>query len=129
MTFKEIYNRIIPLWREKIDFSDGMIIASKNSLKTLGGTPASTTNFYSQALSSQWGAVEEAVGQEDTFGKLMVWTMYQVFHKHANALFEQGIFSLNPTSIDKNEIEAQYFKNLNDESWEEELARYERIIE
>lgn len=129
MTFKEIYNRIIPLWGEKIDFSDGMIIASKNSLKTLGGAPANTTNFYSQTLSKQWSAVEEAVGQEDTFGKLMVWTLYEVFHRHANILFEQGIFSLNPISIDKKEIEAQYFKNLNDESWEEELSQYQRIIE
>lgn len=129
MTFKAIYDSIIPLWGETIDFSDGMIIESKNALKTLGGTPANTTNFYSQTLSNQWAAVEEVVEKEDTFRRLMVWTMYQVFHRHAHTLFEQEILSLKPAAIDKEEIEAQYFKNLKDENWEDELAQYERTIE
>lgn len=129
MTFKAIYDSVIPLWEETIDFSDGMIIESKNTLKTLGGTSASATNFYSQTLSNQWAAAEEAVEKENTFGRLMVWTMYQVFHRHAHTLFEQEILSLVPSTIGKEEIEAQYFKNLKEENWEDELAQYERLIE
>jgi hypothetical protein len=130
MTFKEIYYRIIPLWEENIDFSDGMYVESKNSLKGLGkNTTTPATNLYSGKLSKQWNAVEDTVGQEDTFGKLMVWTMYQVFQRHATRHFEQNIFRLKPAEVDKKEIEEQYFKNLSEETWEKELSQYERIIE
>ena len=56
----------------------------------------------------------------------MVWTMYQIFHRHAIELFQKGIFELIPNSISKKEIEEQYFINLNEESWEKELSIYKR---
>lgn len=129
MTFKEIYESIIPAWGEKIDFSDGMLLEAKSYKKTFGATPAATANFFSPALSKQWNEVEETIGKENTFADLMVWTMYQVFHRHARQFFEQGTFSLNPTSIAKSEIEAQYFHNLQEDAWAEELAHYDRTIE
>jgi hypothetical protein len=130
MTFKEIYHRILPLWGENIDFSDGMYVESKNTLKGLGkNTTAPATNLYSEKLSKQWNDIEDSVGQEDTFGELMVWTMYQIFQRHATRLFEQNIYKLKPSAVDKKEIEEQYFKNLSEETWEKELSQYERIIE
>lgn len=129
MTFKEIYDRIIPLWGSKIDFSDGVISNPENALETPTTSPLSNNSFYSKTLSLLWDTVEETVGYEDTFGDAMVWAMYQVFHTNARYLFQNGIFSLDPMTVGKQEIEEQYFSNLHDESWEEELSQYERIIE
>jgi len=129
MTFKEIYDSVIPVWGEKIDFSDGMLIEAKPSKKASGVNPPAASNFFSPALSKYWNEVEETIGQENTYADLMVWTMYQVFHRHARQLFEQGAFSLDPTSISKSEIEAQYFHNLQEDAWSGELAHYERIID
>lgn len=127
MTFIEIYNRIIPYWGEKIDFSDGRIFDPEH--KTPGTTPSGEDSFYSKSFSKQWDEIEEIVGHEDAFGDLMVWTTYQVFHRHARQLFSKGIFILNPTDISKTEIEQQYYRNIQGDSWEEELAEYERILE
>jgi len=129
MTFKDIYDSVIPVWGEQIGFSDGMLLEAKPSKKAFGATPAAAANFFSPALSKYWNEVEETIGKENTYADLMVWTMYQIFHRHARQLFEQGTFSLNPTSIAKSEIEAQYFHNLQEDAWAEELAHYERTIE
>jgi len=118
MTFKEIYDRIIPLWGNLINFSDGSAIDSSTN----------DSYFRSNALSRLWDDIEETVGHEDTFGDLMVWTMYQVFHKYAKRLFLQEVFMLDPKTIDQREIEEQYFMNLQAEGWEAELAGYERIV-
>lgn len=125
MTFIEIYNRIITYWRDQIDFADGVIFEPEH--KTPGTTPNGSESFRSRTFSSQWDSIEHVVGFEDTFGDLMVWTMYQVFHRHAVQLFRKNVFSLNPKDISKDEIEEQFFSNLNNEGWEAELAEYERI--
>lgn len=129
MTFKEIYDRIIPLWGELIDISDASDVKPENAVDTPGTTPSNDNYFHSNSLSKLWDKIEETVGHEDTFGDQMVWTMYQVFHRHASRLFSNGIFVFDPRTIDKREIEEQYFGNLNTESWEDELANYERTIE
>lgn len=128
MTFTEVYKRIIQLWGDSIEFSDGNNTKPKNAFDTPGTTPTNDNYFHSESFSQLWTNIEEIVGTDDTYGDLMVWTMYQVFHRHAKNLFQNGIVCLSPKAIDKNEIEAQYFINLNGESWEEELAQYERII-
>ncbi|MCE9540464.1 MAG: hypothetical protein K8R85_14785 [Bacteroidetes bacterium] len=127
MTFIEIYNRIITHWGDKIDFSDGVIFEPKH--KTPGNTPTGDKSFQSGSFFRQWGEIEETVGHDDTYGDLMVWTMYQVFHRHARQLFRKDIFTLNPKDIGKAEIEKQYYDNLHEESWEEELITYVRTIE
>jgi|ERR1700758_1344408 len=129
MTFKEIYNRIIPYWGDKVDFSDALISKTDNTIDTPGTTPTGDNYFHSTLLSRQWDAIEETVGHDDTYGNLMVWTLYQVFHKHASQLFGQNIHSFNPKDIDKKEIEEQYFKNLAEDTWEDELSKYQRVIE
>ncbi len=127
MTFIEIYNRIINHWGDKIDFSDGVLFEPDH--KTPGTTPTDDKSFQSNLFSKQWDNIEEIVGTDDTYGDLMVWTMYQVFHRHAVQLFQKNIYQLKPTDIDKKEIEEQYFNNLNAESWEEELLNYKRVLE
>lgn len=77
MTFIEIYNRIIPLWGDKIDFLDGRIFDPEGKTPTI--IPSADYTFQSDSLSRQWDGIENAVGHDDTFGDLMVWTMYQVF--------------------------------------------------
>ncbi len=127
MKFVEIYNRIITHWGDKIDFSDGAIFEPEH--KTPGTTPSGEDSFQSNSFSRKWGEIEEIVGLDDTFGDLMVWTMYQVFHRHARQLFRKNIFTLNPKDISKTEIGNQYYDNLHAESWEEELTKYERTTE
>ena len=127
MTFIEIYSRIIPFWGDKIDFSDGRIFDPES--KKSGTVPLEDFPFQSDSLSRLWDGIENAIRNDDTFGDLMVWTMYQVFHRNARKLFLKNIFSLNPTVISKTEIEEQYYGNLQNESWEEELNDYERAID
>ena len=117
MTFKEIYDRIIPLWGKTLDFNDGKIIKSDDD-----------NGFYSPKLSDQWTKIEEMVGREEPYSELMVWTMYQVFHRHARGLFSDKIYHLNPADISKEEIEEEYYINLQDENWKEEFQNYRRVI-
>jgi len=116
MTFKEIYDRIIPLWGDLINISDAQEVKPKNTIYTPGTTPSNGRFFRFKSLSLLWDKIEESVGHKDTFGDQMVWTMYQVFHRHASRLFSNGIFVFDPRAIDKKEIEEQYFNNLNTES-------------
>lgn len=105
MKFVEIYNRIITHWGDKIDFSDGTIFEPEH--KTPGTTPSGENSFHSHSFSRQWDEIEEIVGHDDTYGDLMVWTMYQVFHRHSRQLFRKNIFTLNPKDISKTEIQKQ----------------------
>jgi len=127
MQFIEIYNRIIAHWGDKIDFSDGAI--SEPEHITPGTTPTQDKSFFSLSFAAQWDRIEEAVGHEDSYSDLMVWTMYQVFHTHARQLFLQKEYKLNPKEISMSEIEEQYYCNLQEEGWEKEFATYERNAE
>ncbi len=112
MTFAEIYDRIIPFWGNVIEFHDGELIGDGL--------------FRSANLGTLWDKIEAEVGNEDTFGALMVWTTYQEIHKYALQLFENKVYSLNPKDIDKKDLEESYFQNLKVEGWEHELSLYER---
>lgn len=57
---------------------------------------------------------------------LMVWTMWQEFHKTARHSFKKGIFQFDPKNVSKELIENRYFTNLNDELYEKELKLYIR---
>ncbi|GHA80778.1 hypothetical protein [Pontibacter akesuensis] len=129
MTFNEIYSRILPFWGETIDFSDGMILEAKPQKKGLSIMPQAASNFYSPTFSNRWNEAEEAVAKEDVYGKVMVWTMYQLFHRQARQLFEKGTFTLAPATINKVELETLYFKNLQEDAGEEEIGHYQRVVE
>ena len=117
MTFQDIYNRIIPHWGDKIEFDDGKIISNIYS---------ATPGFLSEKLSNKWNKIEETVGNEDKFGELMVWTIFQIIHKHAKINFLNGNYSIKTEDLNQEEIEEQYFENLKGEGWEEELKNYKR---
>lgn len=118
MKFKTIYDRILPLWGNNINFSDAET--------TDGNLVFTEENFYSKKLEKKWDEIQEKVGEDDTYGDLMVWTMFTVFQRNAAKLANQHINYFKTISIDPKEIEAEYFDNLHQESWEEELAGYER---
>ena len=119
MKFKEIYERILPLWGNNIKFSDAEII---------NGSVFDEENFYSKKLEKKWDEIQELVGEEDTYADLMVWTMYKIFIKHAAIAANKEINYIKISTIDQKEIEVEYFENLHQESWEEELLNYEREI-
>lgn len=129
MTFKEIYERILPLWGPEIAFPDAMIMETKQNYKTLSGAAGAKSHFYSKMFSDQWQAVSEAIAPDDAYGDLMVWTLYQVFQEQARRKFEQNQYSFSPDSVPKKEVEARYYQNLQDQGWEEQLAGYERITD
>jgi hypothetical protein len=114
MTFKEVYDKIIPHWGEFIKFDDGQI------------DPTDESYFFSNLFSEQWNRIEKEVGYSDPFQELMVWTMYQIFHGYCLQLFYEEEYFLTPSDIDEDEIEEMYFQNLNGKAWEKELVQYER---
>jgi hypothetical protein len=116
MRFTEIYEHVLPYWGLEIDFSDGEIIDIGDD----------ETGFFSARLSHLWNKVEEEVGYENSYYELMVWTMYQVFHQKARALFEEDKYFLLPAEISPWEIEEQYFNNLKAKIWERERRDYLR---
>jgi hypothetical protein len=129
MTFIEIYQRIIPLWGPEITFSDGVLMEAQKNFKTLSGAAGARSHFYSRMFSDQWQAVADTIAPEDAYGDLMVWTLYQVFQDQAQQKFEQNQYSFSPAAVAKKDIEERYFKNLQDQGWEEQLAGYERVTE
>jgi len=121
MKFNEIYDRILPLWGNNVNFSDA---------ETSDGSDVFTEdNFLSKKMEKKWDQIQDIVGEEDTYGDLMVWTMFQAFQSHAAKLCNQKTDYFKPTTIEPKEIEVLYFDNLHHESWEEELAGYEREID
>lgn len=118
MKFKEIYDRILPLWGNNINFSDAET--------TDGSTTFTVENFFSKKMEKKWDEIQENVGEDDTYGDLMVWTMFVVFQRNAAKLANQNINYFKSSSISSEEIEEEYYDNLQQESWEEELAGYER---
>jgi hypothetical protein len=129
MTFIEIYQRIIPLWGQEIAFPDGVIMETKHKYKTLSGAAGAKSHFYSKTFSDQWQAVADAIAPDDAYGDLMVWTLYQVFQEQARNQFEQNQYAFSPAAVPKKEIEERYYKNLQDQGWEAQLAGYERATE
>lgn len=120
MKFKEIYDRILPHWGNNINFSDAETVDNDATF--------TEDNFYSKKLEKKWDQVQEIVGEDDTYGDLMVWTMYLIFQIKAAELCNQKIDYFKISTINPTEVEALYFDNLHHESWEEELESYEREI-
>lgn len=118
MKFEEIFNRILPLWGNNINFSDAETVDGSNDF--------TQQNFYSKKLEKKWDEIQELVGEADTYGDLMVWTMYNVYQRNAALLCNQKINYFKTEAISAQEMEVEYFENLHQQSWEEELAGYER---
>jgi len=127
MKFTNIYNRIIILWSEEILISDGyQTDKDKGSESTPSNAPLGGESYYFPTLSNVWGQVEDLVGHEDTWGDMMVWTMFQIFHAKSKEMLEAGAKHLNTREVPPSLFEEQYFLNLQSEGWEEERLAYER---
>ena len=114
MTFSEVYNRILAFWPENIRIADG--------------APTSGGGWYSETLSRAHSEVESGINhEEDTWGSLMVWTMYQVFHTEAERLRGLGSDALLTRNVARESIEAKFHENLQPPEWSQELAAYQRI--
>ncbi len=105
---------------DTIDFSDGYIIQPQQSYKNLKSVKDTNDYFYSKKLSNQWNTIEEALEENDAEGRLMVWTMFQEFQKHARRKFEQNVFSFSLAEVNPKDLEEQYLKNVSEEEWEDE---------
>ncbi|ADQ82997.1 hypothetical protein J5295_08800 [Riemerella anatipestifer] len=77
MKFIDIYKRILPLWGTEIHFQDANLV---------GNNGMHSIQFY-----KKWNEVENNVSEDDKFGDLMVWTMFQIFHKTTINKIKQNI--------------------------------------
>jgi hypothetical protein len=122
MKFSEIYNFVIPYWGDVINISDLSI--NKQLQSSTGDAKADSYSKRSANLSLKWNEVEEIIGIDNPYAELMIWTMYQLFHEASEMLFLQGQFQIFPKKVDKIQIQDRYFKNLQNNEWERELAGY-----
>jgi hypothetical protein len=120
MKFSEIYNFVIPYWGDVINISDLSI--NKQLQSSTGDAKADSYSKRSANLSLKWNEVEEIIGIDNPYAELMIWTMYQLFHEASEMLFLQGQFQIFPKKVDKIQIQDRYFKNLQNNEWERELA-------
>lgn len=113
MTFSEIYERLIAYWPERISIADASPTPS-------GGSLFPTLSRLSDEIE---GRIDH---RKDTWGSLMAWTMFQVFHAEARKLREIGSDTLLPRTVDRKIVEEKYYENLHGPDWSEELAAYRR---
>ena len=127
MKFTAVYQRILPLWPSEIVISDGYEVGANNEA-TPGTSPTGGRKYYFPTLDKAWGLVEDKVDPEtDTWGDMMVWTMFQEFHRQAKESLENGVETLKPKKIPIQVIEERYRNNLNTEGWEVERDTYEGL--
>ena len=127
MRFTTIYQRILPLWPSEIVISDGYEVDAGNET-TPSTTPTGAKGYYFPSLDEAWGVVEDGVDPEtDTWADMMVWTMFQEFHRNAKELLSSGISSFKPKEIPIQALEERYRNNLNTEGWETERDTYEGL--
>ncbi|HVV55325.1 MAG TPA: hypothetical protein VHC47_08375 [Mucilaginibacter sp.] len=122
MKFSEVYNAVISFWGDEIDISD--FIINEESYSLPNGDKYHGHSAYSKNLSLKWDEVEEAIGTNNLYMELMVWTMYQIFTEASKNLFLKDHSKLSPKDVDKKSIEKQYFKNLRERGWQQELTGY-----
>ncbi|MBS1523710.1 MAG: hypothetical protein JST50_22090 [Bacteroidetes bacterium] len=122
MKFSEIYESVIFLWGDEIDISDLTITEELSDLSNRD--KHQVYSAFSKNLSAKWNEVELVIGPDNPYLDLMVWTMYQAFWNESKNLFLQGQSKLLTKNIDQKAIEGRYFKNLQNNGWEQELASY-----
>jgi hypothetical protein len=128
MTFSEVYERIIAYWPESISISDGTAVSlDRKKEPTPSTVPSAGVPWIFSTLSRASAEVEDRIDHRtDTWGSMMAWTMFQVFHAEAIRLREIGSDILLTRAVDRTIIEEKYYENLHGEDWSEELAAYQR---
>ena len=87
----------LKLFPDIIDFSDCELIGDNG--------------FFSNNLSNAWNNAEKQNISKDENTNFMIWSIYSVLHKKCRRLFELGVYSLNVTELDYNEINMKYIRD------------------
>ncbi len=95
--FTDIYNRIISSWGKSCKVSD--MVAQSNG-------------HYFKALSVLHSKVEEQIDHSNPWDELMVWSMFQVFHREAIRCVAMKSDEIFFEEIDKNAIQKKFHENL-----------------
>jgi hypothetical protein len=73
MKFEDLYNRIIELWPEEVDISDGF--------------PSEENGFMFPALSRINSQIEDTIDCEnDHWGNIGAWALFHAFHEIAKTM-------------------------------------------
>lgn len=114
MEFEVLYNRIIVLWPESIDISDGC--------------PTGDSGFRFPTLSECWDDAEEKIDPlVDPWGNIGVWAFFQAFHETAKKGFQEGETVLSTREVSKESINERIIENLNAGDWEQERSEYKSL--
>jgi len=118
MKFDPIYKRVLALWPDKILINDGHAI----KLKDKNGKES----YSFPTLNIAWDdAVEKIDPKVDSWGDMMVWTMFQSFHREAKKLLKTKEEYLITKNISKIDLEKHFRNNLSTEGWEDLRDLYE----
>ena len=124
MKFATIYDRVSSLWPHSIDISDGYRVEGGSS--TPSNCPIGEVPYFFPNLSKAWDIAEEQVDVEnDTWGDMMVWTMFQELHKQSKKLLAERVTYLELDKICIESIEKRYRENLQGDEWDDERVEYE----
>jgi hypothetical protein len=113
MEFMELYNRIIGLWPEEIDISDGY--------------PTGENGFMFPMLSKIHDQIENNINHEkDHWANIGVWSFFQAFHNCARKLKEAGETTLKTRNVSKRAIHKRIKSNLEPGKWGDDWAEERR---
>jgi hypothetical protein len=109
MEFIELYNRIIELWPEEIDISDGY--------------PVGDDGFMFPTLNKVHGEIEARIDYEqDHWGNIGVWSFFVAFHSAARKLRESGKTALLTRKVSKPDVDSWIKLNLEPTKWGDDWA-------
>lgn len=104
MKFIDIYNRIINLWPETIDISDGY--------------PVGNDGFNFPSFNKIYDNIEDTIDVEkDHWGNLAVWAFSQAFHQTAKEIKTGGGDTLRTRDVSKQLIDQTIRMNLEPTKW------------
>jgi hypothetical protein len=115
MKFSELYERIIGLWPEEIDISDGK--------------PTGRNGYLFKNLSSINSDIESALSNDDHWGSIGAWSFFQAIHKEAKALHKSGANVIRVNEVSKDLIDHYIRSNIefdpDDDQWINERNEYQ----
>jgi len=106
MKFNDLYNSVIEFWPRDIVVNDN-------------GVPSPEADgHYFPSLSNARKTVEDITGDDDPWLSLMVWTMFQEFHKEAMKAARSGLDCISPGNVSLEALETRFFDNLHEQEWQ-----------
>jgi hypothetical protein len=115
MKFIELYERIIKLWPEEIDISDGK--------------PTGSDGYLFKNLSNIHSEIEGVLSNNDHWGSIGAWSFFQAIHKEAKVLHKSGITVISVNEVSKDLIDHYIRSNIefdpDDDQWVNERNEYQ----